>query len=45
MQLTIRADGTGHGQLVGASDFPRHWVYGDDGKLAAKSGLTDFKDW
>ena len=45
VQLEIRADGTSHGQLVGASNFPRHWVYGDDGKLAAKSGLTDFKDW
>ena len=28
-----------------ASPFPRHWVYGPDGKLAAKSGLVDFKDW
>jgi hypothetical protein len=45
VQLEIRADGTSQGQLVGASNFPRHWVYADDGKLAAKSGLTDFKDW
>jgi hypothetical protein len=45
LQLTIRADGTSQAQMVGASNFPRHWIYGDDGKLTAKSGLTDFKDW
>ena len=33
------------GRLVGASPFPRHWIYGGDGGLAAKSGMTDFKDW
>jgi hypothetical protein len=43
--LTIRADGSSEGALEGASPFPRHWVYGPDGKLAAKSGLVDFKDW
>ena len=32
-------------ELVGASPFPRHWVYGPDGDAAAKSGLIDFKDW
>ena len=30
---------------MGASGFPRHWVYGDDGRLEAKSGLTDLKNW
>ncbi len=25
--------------------FPRHWVYDDEGKLAAKVGLADFKQW
>ena len=25
--------------------FPRHWVYDDEGKLARKSGLTDFSEW
>ena len=43
--LTIHADGSSEGTLEGASPFPRHWVYGTDGKLAAKSGLVDFKDW
>jgi hypothetical protein len=43
--LTIHADGRSEGALEGASPFPRHWVYGPDGKLSAKSGLVDFKDW
>lgn len=43
--LTIHTDGRSEGALEGASPFPRHWVYGPDGKLAAKSGLVDFKDW
>lgn len=25
--------------------FPRHWIYDDGGKLARKSGLTDFSEW
>jgi hypothetical protein len=45
LQLTIHADGRAEGTLVGASPFPRHWIYGPDGKLAAKTGLIDFKDW
>lgn len=45
LQLTIHADGSHQGQLVGASGFPRHWIYGDDGQLLSKSGLTDFKHW
>jgi len=43
--LTIHADGTSKAELTGASRFPRHWVYDSDGKLIAKSGLVDFKDW
>ncbi len=45
LALTIRADGTTEHELVGASPFPRHWVYDADGVLAAKAGLADFKDW
>ncbi len=45
LSLTIYADGRTDWDLVGASPFPRHWVYGPDGALAAKSGLVDFKDW
>ncbi len=45
LSLTIHADGTSESELVGASTFPRHWVYDESGKLAAKAGLADFKDW
>ena len=45
LALTIRADGTSSFEVVGASKFPRHWVYDGDGKIAAKVGLADFKDW
>jgi len=45
LALTLYADGsTGH-ELVGASSFPRHWIYDADGKLAGKSALIDFKTW
>jgi hypothetical protein len=45
LQLTVRADGTSSGELVGASPFPRHWIYDADGHLVAKSGLVDFDEW
>jgi hypothetical protein len=45
LALTIYADGsTGH-ELVGASSFPRHWIYDAGGALAGKSALIDFKTW
>jgi hypothetical protein len=45
LELTMRADGTSAHALLGASTFPRHWVYDSSGALAAKAGLADFKDW
>ncbi len=45
LSLTIRADGTSTFELVGASTFPRHWVFDQEGKLAAKAGLAEIKDW
>jgi hypothetical protein len=45
LALTIRADGSSSFEVVGASKFPRHWIYDQQGALAAKSGMTDFKDW
>ena len=45
LALTIRTDGSSEHQLVGASTFPRHWVYDRDGSLVAKSGTIDFKAW
>jgi hypothetical protein len=45
LSLTLHGDGRSQATMIGASRFPRHWVYGDDGKLTMKSGLADFKDW
>ncbi len=45
LSLTIHADGHAEGAMEGASRFPRHWVYDNDGQLSHKSGLADFKDW
>jgi hypothetical protein len=45
LALTINADGSSSFELTGASVFPRHWVYDESGKLAAKVGLADFKQW
>src|SRR4029450_13606390 len=35
LSLTIRADGTLQFEVLGASKFPRHWIYDDEGQLAA----------
>lgn len=43
--LTIRGDGSVHHEVVGASSFPRHWIYDAEGKLVAKSGVIDFHKW
>ena len=45
LALTIRADGSSEHELIGASTFPRHWIYDRDGNLAEKSGTIDFKAW
>jgi hypothetical protein len=45
LALTINADGTSSHELVGASPFPRHWVYDNEGRLVQKSGLIDFGKW
>jgi hypothetical protein len=31
--------------VVGASPFPRHWIYDQEGRLVAKSGTTDYTTW
>jgi hypothetical protein len=43
--LTINADGTSSHELVGASPFPRHWIYDHEGRLVEKSGVIDFAKW
>ena len=45
LQLVLYADGRSKGSLVGASPFPRHWVYDHEGRLAEKSGTIDFEKW
>jgi hypothetical protein len=45
LALTIHADGSAEHEVAGASPFPRHWIYDDDGKLVEKSGTIDFEEW
>jgi hypothetical protein len=45
LQLVIYADGTAKHKVVGASPFPRHWIYDNDGQLVEKSGEIDFERW
>lgn len=45
LALTINADGSSSHELVGASPFPRHWIYDRDGKLVEKTGVVDFAKW
>jgi cyclic nucleotide-binding protein len=45
LALTIHADGTSEHELVGASPFPRHWIYDKGGALVQKSGAIDFDKW
>jgi hypothetical protein len=45
LALTLHADGTSSHELIGASPFPRHWIYDHDRKLVLKSGLVNFKGW
>ena len=45
LRLTVRADGSSGVELVGASPFPRHWVYGSTGELEFKAGVADWSAW
>ena len=45
LALTINADGTSSHELVGASPFPRHWIYDRAGTLVEKTGVVDFAKW
>lgn len=45
LALTIHVDGSSTHELVGASPFPRHWIYDDDGRLVEKSAVVDFTTW
>jgi hypothetical protein len=45
LALTISSDGGARGELVGASPFPRHWIYDGGGALQAKSAEVDYRRW
>src|SRR5919202_78046 len=45
LELVIRTDGTSEGRLIGASPFPRHWIYDRNGELCQKAGTIDFGAW
>jgi len=45
LALTIYTDGSSRHELVGASSFPRHWIYDAHGALAGKSAQIDFMKW
>jgi hypothetical protein len=45
LALTLHADGQVAWEAIGASKFPRHWIYGPDGKLAAKVGMISYDYW
>lgn len=45
LALTLHADGRVEHEVLGASPFPRHWIYDDAGTLIAKSGVADFRTW
>jgi hypothetical protein len=45
LALTLYTDGRVEHEVVGASPFPRHWIYDTDGNLTEKSGTIDFKAW
>lgn len=45
LALTVHADGSSEFEVIGASRFPRHWMYDHSGRLVAKSAMTDFSQW
>jgi Cyclic nucleotide-binding domain len=45
LRLTVYSDGRSAHELLGASPFPRHWVYDHAGDLSLKAGVADWKNW
>jgi hypothetical protein len=45
IRLTIEVDGSSTASLIGASPFPRHWLYDNEGQLLQKSALTRNQVW
>ena len=45
LALTLSADGAASHQVLGASTFPRHWIYDERGRVVEKIGAIDFGEW
>ena len=45
LELVLHADGRAEGSMVGATSFPRHWVYDHAGDVVSKSATISFHDW
>ncbi len=45
LELTIHTDGSHQAAMVGASGFPRHWLFDHSGALVAKSSVAEYKKW
>lgn len=45
LRLVLEASGSSRFEVVGASPFPRHWIYDQQRRLVAKSGTTDYTTW
>lgn len=45
LALTLHADGRHDYELVGASPFPRHWLYDAAGALAKKTATIEYRRW
>ncbi len=45
LALTIDVEGHADFEVVGASPFPRHWIYDHEGTLTSKVGVADFSGW
>ncbi|MGI8609435.1 MAG: cyclic nucleotide-binding domain-containing protein [Candidatus Dormibacteria bacterium] len=45
LALSIHADGSVDTAVIGASVFPRHWIYDQQMQLVQKTGLIDWKSW
>jgi hypothetical protein len=45
IELVIDVRGGSRQRLVGASPFPRHWLYDDGGQLVQKTALTRSRLW
>jgi len=45
LALTIHSDGRCEHEVLGASPFPRHWIYDESGRLVRKVSVASFRGW